>query len=223
MRALSERLACVAAFVRRGSKVADIGTDHAYLPVYLVQKGICPCAVAADLRSGPLANARQAVEDADLTDKIQLRLSDGLEKLEPDEVDDVVIAGMGGILIAQLLENAPWLKNEAKHLVLQPMSHPEQLRLFLMENGYEILQEDICRDSGKTYCVISAAYSAQKTDYEPHYEYYGEIPACKTALAEEYLSTLAKRLKRDSASMSAAQPQKAAQLRQTAEKIEALL
>ncbi|MBQ7007325.1 MAG: SAM-dependent methyltransferase, partial [Oscillospiraceae bacterium] len=129
---LSPRLKAAADMVRCGKKIADIGTDHAHLPIFLVENGICVSAVASDVRPGPIANAKANVEAAGLADKIQLRLASGLDKVSPDEADDIVIAGMGGILMVQLLEVAEWLKDESKHLVLQPQSHAEILREYLI-------------------------------------------------------------------------------------------
>ncbi len=213
----------MAGFVRRGKSMADIGTDHAYLPVYLAENGISDKIIAADLRVGPLENARQSVAEAELEDKISLRLSDGLKAFSPDEVDEIAIAGMGGILIAQIMEQAPWLKDSEKHLVLQPMSHPEVLREFLISNGYKITEETVCEDSGKLYCVMSVAYGAEITQYPEHYDYYGEIPSCKEDLAKEYLSRLSFRLSRDADSMRCADPVRADKLYSVSEKIEDIL
>ena len=101
---LDDRLKSVASLVRNGKRVADIGTDHGYLVAYLVENNICPCGIAADLRKGPLENARQTVIQQGLSDKIELILSDGLENISPDSCDDIVIAGMGGNLIAKKKE-----------------------------------------------------------------------------------------------------------------------
>ena len=134
---LDARLSLAASFVRSGSVVADIGTDHAYLPVHLVETGVCPRAFACDKRTGPLQNAKQTVEAAGLSDRITTLLSDGLDALPPGCADDVVLAGMGGILIAELLNRAAWLKNESVRVIVQPMSHAEDVRLWLFENTGE--------------------------------------------------------------------------------------
>lgn len=223
MKSLSPRLMAVARFIRHGKRVADIGTDHGYLPVYLAENGISDSIIAADLRVGPLENARQNVEAAGLEGRISLRLSDGLQAFSAQEADEISIAGMGGILIAQIMEQAPWLKADDKHLVLQPMSHPEVLREFLMKNGYNIIEETICEDSGKLYCVMSVAFSGEKAEYPKHYEYYGEIPSCKEPLAKEYLSRLGFRLSRDADSMRCADPVRADKLYSVSEKIECIL
>lgn len=109
---LSPRLKTAADMVRKGVVAADIGTDHAYLPSYLVLSGICPRALACDLRKGPLENAAKALEHWNIADKITLRLSDGLDELSAGEADDIIMAGMGGILIAKLLERTEWVKTK---------------------------------------------------------------------------------------------------------------
>ena len=113
---LSPRLKAAADYVRCGKKIADIGTDHAHLPIYLVENGICTSAIGSDVRPGPIANAEINVKNAGFSDKISLRLASGLDKVEPDEADDISFSGMGGILIAELIEKAPWLKDGDKHL-----------------------------------------------------------------------------------------------------------
>ena len=148
-----------ARMVRSGSRVADIGTDHAYLPSALILDGTINSAIAADLRKGPLENAQATVSSYSVADKIELRLSDGLTAISPDEVDDIIIAGMGGILISEILEAAPWVKNNRYKLILQPQSHDEILRGWLWDNGFEILEEASCFDDGKAYVCMSAAYS----------------------------------------------------------------
>ena len=117
--------------VRKGVVAADIGTDHAYLPSYLVLNGICPRAIACDLRRGPLENAAETLERMGAADRITLRLSDGLDELSAGEADDIIMAGMGGTLISRLLERTDWIKNKNIRLILQPMSHAEDVRLFL--------------------------------------------------------------------------------------------
>ncbi len=220
---LSPRLKAAADMVRCGKKIADIGTDHAHLPIFLVENGICVSAVASDVRPGPIANAKANVEAAGLADKIQLRLASGLDKVSHDEADDIVIAGMGGILMVQLLEAAEWLKDESKHLVLQPQSHAEILREYLIKNGYYIEKETVCEDAGRLYCVMSVYYCGEVREYPAYYEYYGEIPACKTSLSNTYLSNLAARFVRDASSMRCADPERAELLYTVAEQLEKLI
>ncbi len=209
---LSPRLKAAADLVRCGKKIADIGTDHAHLPIYLVENGICTCAIGSDLREGPIANAKINVANAGFSDRIQLRLASGLDKISPDEADDVIIAGMGGILISELIEKAQWLKSSDKHLVLQPQSHAEVLRAYLIANGYRIESENVCEDAGRLYCVMSVYYDPTDRKYPEHYEYYGEIPSCESPLAKEYLLRLSDRFVRDAGNMRCADPIRAEEL-----------
>ena len=155
---LDKRLSAVAALVRQGSRLADIGTDHAYLPVYLVQAGVCPSAIASDIGEGPLEAARRTVTENGLTSEIALRLGDGLSTVTDQEVDDVAIAGMGGETIAAILEAAPWVQNAGIRLILQPMTRAEDLRRWLLTNGFTVLEEHLIRDKHHLYPVLAAEY-----------------------------------------------------------------
>ena len=156
------RLSLCAEMVRRGSRLADIGTDHGYLPIALCQDGIIPSALACDINPLPLQSAQDNIEKYGLSDRIQTRLSDGLKEVRPGEVDDVVIAGMGGELIRDILTAALWIKDSEKHLVLQPMTHHEDVVKWLYENGFEIDRQGAALDEGKYYTVISARYSGEE-------------------------------------------------------------
>lgn len=162
MKELSVRLAAVAARVRQGARVADIGTDHALLPVWLLQSGKCPSAVASDIGEGPAAAARRTVTGAGLESVITVRVGDGLAPVLPDEVDDIVIAGMGGETIAEILSAAPWVAHERYRLVLQPMSKPERLRLFLAENGFSPQEESIVAEGERLYTVMTVVFTGER-------------------------------------------------------------
>ena len=127
-----KRLLCVASLVREGARLADIGTDHAYLPVYLMQQGHIREAIAADIGEGPAASARLHIAQAGLSHGINVRVCDGLCGISPEEADDIVIAGMGGETIIHIVSNAPWVKDEHKRLVLQPMTKTVELRAWLL-------------------------------------------------------------------------------------------
>ncbi len=181
--------------VRRGNTVADIGTDHAYLPAYLVLNGISPKALACDVRKGPLDNAKKTVEQHGIESKITLRLSDGFDKINPDEADDFVMCGMGGTLMEELVSRTEWLKDTTKRIIVQPQSHAEDIRRYFIRNGFEILFEDACIDSGKIYCAMAAEYTGIITDKNVSYIYTGELPKCKKAEAKLYLENIVSRLK----------------------------
>lgn len=156
---LDSRLLLIASLIRKGSRVADIGTDHAYLPVYLVKQGICPAAIASDVRTGPVDRAMKTVADAKLSDQISVRLGDGLSTVLPQETDDIVIAGMGGETIAAILNEPPWTKDARYRLILQPMTKPEVLREYLLTAGYSLIEEHIAYDGIHPYLVICSGYN----------------------------------------------------------------
>lgn len=156
------RLSLCADYVREGSRLADIGTDHGYLPIALCQSGKIPSALACDINPLPLRSAEDNIAKFSLGNVIKTRLSDGLKAVSSDEVDDVVIAGMGGELIRDILTAAPWVKDEAKHLVLQPMTRHDDLVKWLVENGFTIIQQAAVLDDGKYYTAISVRFSGEK-------------------------------------------------------------
>ncbi len=160
MTTLDKRLSAVAALVRQGSRLADIGTDHAYLPVYLVQSGVCPSAIASDIGAGPLEAARRTVTESGLTSEIALRLGDGLSTVSAGEVEDIAIAGMGGETIVAILEATPYIQNSRLRLILQPMTRAEDLRRWLLANGFSILEEHLITDGRHLYPVMAAEYTA---------------------------------------------------------------
>ncbi len=158
---LDERLALCADFVRDGVSLADIGTDHAYLPVWLALSGKISHAIAADVRTLPLERGRRNIEKYHVENIVEARVSDGLREISPQEADDIVIAGMGGELIADILAAAPWVKNPAKQLILQPMTKEYVLREYLYTNGFSIRAEKACTHAGKLYSVMSAVYTGK--------------------------------------------------------------
>lgn len=190
---LDKRLRCVAGLVRPGSVLADIGTDHAHLPVWLVKEGVCPRAVAADIRIGPAAAARHSVEAAGLEERIDVRVGDGLAPLCPGEADDIVIAGMGGETIASILEAAPWTKDGRYRLILQPMTRHECLRRFLLTGGFGILSEQIVQEGRRRYLVLACAYTGAPPVTEEAAYYIGRLPLPE---ASAYLLSQAARLRR---------------------------
>ena len=155
------RLSLCAQMVREGSRLADIGTDHGYLPIALCQSGRIPSALACDINPLPLQSARENIAKYNLSDKIKTRLSNGLKELHPDEADDIVIAGMGGELIRDILASAPWVKDTEKRLVLQPMTRHEDLVKWLYESGFCIERQEAVFDEGKYYTVISTHYNGE--------------------------------------------------------------
>lgn len=151
---LTPRLRMAADLVPAGARLADVGTDHAYLPAALILEGKIPSAIAADLRQGPLARARETARQAGLSGRMAFRLCDGLTGIRPDEVDAVVIAGMGGETVAAILAAAPWTRERDVPLILQPMSSMPDLRGWLLENGYRIVEERLAREGETLYTAL---------------------------------------------------------------------
>ena len=156
MTELSKRLSAIAAMVDQGARFADIGTDHGYLPIYLTEQGICPSAIAMDVKDGPLSRAESHVKEAGLEKRITLRKSDGFEALKPREADTAVIAGMGGLLMIRLLENGGETVRGMKQLLLSPQSEIGQVRRYLLEHGYRICREQMILEDGKYYVILEA-------------------------------------------------------------------
>ena len=155
---LSKRLAAAAELVREGVFIADVGTDHAYLPIALTLDGRIRGAVASDVNKGPVERARGHVASYGLNKKIEVCLADGLCGIEKYSPEDIFILGMGGELIVAILSRAPWIRERGKRLILQPMTHPEAVRRFLYSAGFEIIDETIVRDD-KIYQIICAEYT----------------------------------------------------------------
>ena len=151
---LSPRLAAVAELVPQGTRLADVGTDHGRLPVWLIQHGVVERAVASDLRPGPLSRARALAERWAVADRISFRLCDGLSGIGSEEARTVTVAGMGGETIAEILAAAPWTREGDMTLVLQPMSSISNLRLWLSQNGYQIVVEELAREGDTLYTAL---------------------------------------------------------------------
>lgn len=151
---LKPRLRMVGDLVPAGVRLADVGTDHGYLPAALVLAGRIPWAVASDLRRGPLDRARATVRECGLMGKIAFRLCDGLTGICPGEVDAAVIAGMGGETIAAILSAAPWTREQDIPLILQPMSSLPELRGWLQANGFAIREERLAKEGGVLYTAM---------------------------------------------------------------------
>jgi tRNA (adenine22-N1)-methyltransferase len=155
-----------------------------------VQAGICPRALAGDIREGPLANARKTVEAAGLQHQIALRLSDGFSCFAPEDASVWILAGMGGTLMVRLLDAAPWLCAPGTTLVCQPMRHAWELRAWLCSHGFCINEEQACHDAGRPYHALRAVFGTQNTDRPQGigYAYYGELPQCRHPAAQEILA-----------------------------------
>ena len=165
--ALSQRLMSVCSFVPQGSRLADIGTDHARVPIYLIKSGVIPCAIASDIGEGPLEKACENITFFGLTDSIELRLGNGMTTLKDGDADCIVIAGMGGELMANLI--ADYIPDGVKRLIRQPMLDPHLVRKALCNAGFTIVAEDIVAENDKMYAVIAAEPGEMKLSVEETY------------------------------------------------------
>ena len=184
---LSMRLCAIAGMVTKGNRLADVGCDHGYLSIYLVEERIVPSAIAMDVRPGPLSRARENISRYGLEDYIETRLSDGLTKLEPGEGDTLVIAGMGGPLMERILNEGA----KVQELILQPQSDLPHFRHFLSEIGWEIVREEMIKEDGKFYPMMKAVRreSGEQFAYTEEEAWFGPLllKKCHPVLREYLL------------------------------------
>lgn len=187
---LSLRLSVIADMVTTGNRLVDVGCDHGYLPVYLVLNKKIPSAIAMDVRKGPLSRAEEHIEQYQLCEYIETRLSDGLAALKPGEGDTLVIAGMGGPLMESILSDGAAVLNSFRELILQPQSDVGHFRHFIRENGWDIVEEAFIVEDGKFYTIIKAVSKAQEEilPYTKEEELFGKILLeTKNAVLKQYL------------------------------------
>lgn len=198
---MTPRLLAIAGCVTSGSRIADVGTDHAYIPIYLMQKGIISGALAMDINVGPIERAQANIAKFGMPDKITTRLSDGMGKLSSGEVDEVIIAGMGGILICEILEARRDLWNSGIRFILQPMTAAEELRKYLEQNGFYIESESLAKEDHKIYQVLCVNRGEMKMQREVDYyispqlrenkvPFTGELTALRIGEFEKMLTGL---------------------------------
>ena len=167
---LSKRLQAVADLVTEGASVADIGTDHGYIPIYLIEHHIAEKVIALDINRGPLERARMHIVGHGLKEKIETRLSDGLEKVLPGEVDTMIAAGMGGGLVIKILMEGRTVADALDTMILQPQSEIGKVRRFLNEHRLQIIEENMVEEDGKFYPMMKVIKG------EP--ELYSEAELC---------------------------------------------
>jgi tRNA (adenine22-N1)-methyltransferase len=186
---LSERLNFIIKNIENTSVLADIGTDHGYIPLHALKRGICSKAIAVDINKEPLDKARLNAILEGMGEELEFRLGDGLKVLEKDEVEVIVIAGMGGNLIRDILEEQIEKVNSMKYLILQPAQNPEVLREYLYTNNYEIINEDLCLDENIYYELFKVRRKeGEATNLDPiYYEVSPKLLMQKHPLMKEYL------------------------------------
>ncbi len=151
---ISKRLRYIAGLVTPGYVVADIGTDHGYVPVFLLREGIVPRAIAVDVSAGSLSKAVELAQRADLGSRMECRLSDGLQDVKPKEAECIIISGMGGILMRRILDEGCETAESARELILSPHRDPELIVEFLQEHGFSIVHDEVITDKKRSYRVI---------------------------------------------------------------------
>jgi len=184
---LSDRLKAIADFVPLNSIVGDIGTDHGYLPVYLIEKGICKKVIASDISRNSLEKIIQLVKSKGLEEKIDIRLGDGLKVFKPFEVDTLVIAGMGGLLIRNILDENKEVADSVVNFILQPNLASKELREYLYENSFEIVDEKLVKESGKFYEIIFAKKGKDYVEDDIYLEFGKRLFLNKDPLLGEYI------------------------------------
>jgi len=167
---LTPRLKTIADLVPKVRNVADIGTDHAYLPVYLIKNDIAQKVIAADINAGPLENAEKTIKNYKLEKYIETRLGSGLKPIEPDEVEIVIIAGMGGLLIRDILIQSKEVVETVETFILQPMIAQDELRKWLHENNFKIDNEKLAKEGNKLYEILVVSKGEMKIEDSIYYE-----------------------------------------------------
>ena len=202
MLTLSPRLLACARLVSGAGCCCDVGTDHVYLPVYLLQQGICTSVIASDIGEGPLQYARQTAARWGLSDRIRILLSDGLQQVPDAGITDVVIAGMGAETICGILEHADWLQR-GTNLISQPMTKAPLLRNWLAENGYGLCREIPVQEEQRLYTVMQAQYTGEKRNISPLEARVGALDQ-RDPVARAYVQAQTDALKKKAAGLTRA-------------------
>ena len=201
---MNKRLELIASILPHGRGFADVGTDHGYLPVYMAQHGYSGKIIASDINEGPLSTAVASARQAGVEDRICFRLCDGLDGCGSEELDTVVIAGMGGDTICGILDRADWVMSRDILLILQPMTKAEVLRYWLTNNDFAICGEWLIEENGEIYQILSARFGA-RTPLSDAELFTGKYElAVGNALFPVQLAALIKRFGRAAAGMSKA-------------------
>ncbi len=174
MRELKNRLNTIAFLVPIGSRVADIGTDHGHLPISLIRRQIASKVIACDINEKPLINAKTNIEKTK-TENIELRLGDGLAPIKPNEVDCIIIAGMGGEVISNILAASPFIEDKNYTLLLQPMTSADVLRKYLCQKGFSILSETATMEGKRVYTVIKAKFTGKPIEEKASFYLCGKL------------------------------------------------
>ena len=188
---ISKRLLCCAQYVDPGARVADIGTDHGYLGIYLLEHGLAEHVLACDLRPMPLQKAQENAARFGAGARMTFLLSDGMAALTPDAADTIVCAGMGGDLIVRILSACEWVRSDRYCLILQPQSAGQALRLWLAENGFRVERETLVKDGGFLYTVLSARWDGESRTLSPGSQFVSQqLLSDASPLLPEYFARI---------------------------------
>ena len=193
---LPSRLMAVADFIEKGAAVADIGTDHGYLPVYLAQNGLARNIIASDISTGSMEAALRSASNYNVSDKITFIVAPGLSGINEANSDTVVIAGLGGETISDILRESPWIKHQHIRLILQPQSKINELCVFLRENGYLVCDAKIALDNDRFYVVILVKTGKAVSIEEPEIELLARLMHRRDPHFTDYLDVLIARAQR---------------------------
>lgn len=209
---MNKRLHTIANMVKDGKGLIDVGTDHGYLPAYLAVNGYSGFLFASDIHAGPLNAARKTASDCSVENRINYLLCDGLDGCPPDQIDTIVIAGMGGDLICRILDKADWCLDHRYTLILQPMTKAEVLRYWLVNNGFSLEEERLVRDGGILYQIIRTRFSQNMTLSDAEL-YAGSFENIRNEmLCAEWLELLLHRFEKEEKGLLAAERREKARL-----------
>lgn len=186
---ISKRLKSVVNLVDKNSIPVDVGTDHCYVPIALIESGKCKEAIATELNSGPYKIAEQNIKAKGLSNNIDLRLGFGLDPIKPGEVDTIIISGMGGNTIVEILKGAPKVVEKAHSFVFQPMTAEDELRRFLVKSNFKITEEQIVKEGHKFYQVIKSTHGFMQVEQDVFYEIGFVLPYKKDPVYKSFLLT----------------------------------
>ncbi len=185
---LSDRLLAVASFVPKNSIVVDVGTDHGYIPAYLIKNNISKKIIATDISEESLNKCKNYIKSLSLEGKIDTRVGDGFEVLKPFEVDTAIIAGMGGLLITDIIDKRRDISKSITYFIIQPMIASDKLRKYLYENSFEIIDEKLVKEGEKFYEIIFAKHGKSYIEKEIYFEIGEKLIKKKDPLLEEFIS-----------------------------------
>ncbi|GAA0718965.1 class I SAM-dependent methyltransferase [Clostridium malenominatum] len=185
---ISIRLKTIASMIEYCTCCADIGTDHGYIPIYLIKNGVCKRAIASDINKGPIEKAIKNIGREGLSSYVECRIGGGMTTLKPGEAEVGVIAGMGGNLIKDIIEESMEVFKALDYIILQPVQNPEVLREYIYSKGYEILEEELCFEEGKYYEIIKVRYGNNIEEIDSiFYEVSNYLLQKKHPLVEDFI------------------------------------